>query len=97
VAGKEGIPLASKEAMMLAALSVDKVKLLATEELNDESYHKIFVDRMSSVDDARQQHQIDSPQHSWHTDGAVPHLTVLCSPLTIPQSLTAIYFWPTML
>jgi hypothetical protein len=90
VARKEGIPLASKEAMMLAVLSVDKVKLLATEELNDEFCHEIFADRMSSVDDARQQHQIDSPQHSWHTDGAAPHLTVLCSPLTIPQSLTAI-------
>jgi hypothetical protein len=80
VAGKEGIPLASKEAMMLAALMyVDKVKLLATEELNDEFYHKIFVDRMSSVDDARQQHQIDSPQHSWqHTDGTVPYRISLC-------------------
>jgi hypothetical protein len=35
VAGKEGIPPALKEAMMLAALSVDKVKLLGAEELND--------------------------------------------------------------
>jgi hypothetical protein len=37
VAGKEGIPPASKEVMMLAVLTVDKVKLLAAEQRNDES------------------------------------------------------------
>jgi hypothetical protein len=83
VVGKEGIRPALKEAMMSAVLSVPKVKLLATEERNDDFFHEIFINRMSSVDNVRQQRQIDAPQHLWHTDGTVPHLTAV---LTIYDS-----------
>jgi hypothetical protein len=83
VVGNEGIPPALKKAMMSAVLSVDKVKLLATEGRNDDFFHEIFINRMSSINDARQQRQIDAPQHLWHTDGTVPHLTAV---LTIYDS-----------
>jgi hypothetical protein len=81
--GLEGIPPALKKAMMLEVLSVDKVKLLATEGRDDDFFHEIFINRMSSVNDARQQRQIDAPQHPWHTDGTAPHLTAV---LTICDS-----------
>jgi hypothetical protein len=83
VVGNEGIPPALKKAMMSAVLSVDKVKLLATEGRNDDFFHEIFINRMSSINDARQQRQIDAPQHLWHTDGTVAHLTAV---LTIYDS-----------
>jgi hypothetical protein len=83
VVGHHCIPPALKEVMMSAVLSVNKVKLLATEQRNDNFFHEIFINRMSSIDDARQQRQIDAPQHLWHTDGTAPHLTAV---LTIYDS-----------
>jgi len=78
---EDGIPSSLKKAMMEAVLSVDEVKLLATEERGEGFFHRIFINRMCSTDDARQQRQKDAPQHLWHTDGLPPphqaHLTVV--------------------
>jgi hypothetical protein len=63
------IPSLFKKKMMDTILSVDKVRLLATELRDEKCFHRIFINRMCTTDDALQQRQNDSPQHVWHTDG----------------------------
>jgi hypothetical protein len=80
VVEEEGIPAALKKDMMESVLSVDLVRLVATEERDDHFFHRIFINRMCSTDEARQQRQKDGPQHPWHTDGLShlqSHLTVV--------------------
>jgi hypothetical protein len=69
VVEEDGTPAALKEMMMKAVLAVDKARLLATKRRDDEFFHRIFINRMST-DDAQQQVRTDSSsQHVWHADG----------------------------
>ena len=81
VVEEEGIPPSLKKSMMEAVLAVKKVQLLATDDRDEGFFHRIFINRMCSTDQASQQRQIDSPQHVWHTDGLPPfcqsHLTAV--------------------
>lgn len=69
VVEEDGLPASLKKKMMEIVLAVDKVKFLATELRDENFFHRIFINRMCTTDDADQQRQIDSPQHLWHTDG----------------------------
>jgi hypothetical protein len=72
-----------KLAMMEAVLSVDKVKCLVTEKRDEGFFSRIFINRMCTTDETRQQRQIDTPQHIWHMDGCGETLTAV---LTIYDS-----------
>jgi hypothetical protein len=69
VVNEDGLPAAFKTFMMETVLKVDKVKLLATDLRDENFFHRIFVNRMCTTDDAKQSRRSDSPQHVWHTDG----------------------------
>jgi hypothetical protein len=84
VVDEGGMPASFKTTMMETVLAVDKVKLLATELRDENFFHRIFINRMCTTDDAEQQRQDDSPQHLWHLDGnGAPAgeqlLTVVCT------------------
>jgi hypothetical protein len=66
---EDGIPASFKTLMMETILQVDKVKLLATDLRDENFFHRIFINRMCTTDEAKQLRQFDSPQHLWHTDG----------------------------
>jgi hypothetical protein len=54
---------------METILEVEKVKLLATIDRDSHFYHRIFINRMCTTNDAQQQRQSESAQHIWHLDG----------------------------
>jgi hypothetical protein len=68
VVEEDGIPQDLKMDMMRLVLSVNKVKLLATNRRDDGFFHRFFINKMCSSDGASQQRQINMPQHIWHTD-----------------------------
>jgi hypothetical protein len=81
VVEENGIPARLKKEMMRLVLLVDKVRCLATDLRDDRFFDRIFINRMSATDDARQQRQGNTAQHVWHTDATFPpsncHLTVV--------------------